>query len=77
VTPAWWTDADEAELDVLVNAFVGAACAHKACVRCRELNTWCPPMISAFEAVLEWRRSRQLRSRAEWLRARENQRAAA
>lgn len=66
---AWWTAADAAELDVLVFRLVEAAWAHRKCIRCRELGTWCPPMREAAEAVFNWRRARRLLSRAEYLRA--------
>jgi hypothetical protein len=72
--PIWWSEADQAELDVLIDALVGAAWAHKRCARCRELNSWCEPMREAFEALIEWRRSRGLRSRAEFLRDLDNSR---
>jgi hypothetical protein len=73
--PAWWTAADQAELDVVIWELVGAGFAHRDCARCQELNTWCPPMAEAAEAVLTWRRGRNLLSRAEHLRAREGARA--
>jgi hypothetical protein len=63
-----WTAADQAELDVLVDALVRAGFAHKGCAACHRLNTWCPPMREAAEAVLDWRRARALLSRAEYLR---------
>jgi hypothetical protein len=66
--PAWWTAADAAELDVLVFELVEAAWPHRECARCRELGTWCPPMVEAAETVLTWRRGRNLLSRAEFLR---------
>lgn len=67
--PAWWTEADQAELDVLVNALVRAAFTHRECARCRALNTWCGPMAAAADAFLDWLRGRRLLSRAEWLRS--------
>jgi hypothetical protein len=69
VTPAWWTAADDAELDVIVWALVGAGLAHRECAACRRLGRYCPPMAEAVEAVLDWRRARNLLSRAEHLRA--------
>lgn len=68
VTTPWWTAADQAELDVLVNALVRAGFAHRDCQRCRAVNTWCPPMAGAADAFLDWLRARELLSRAEWLR---------
>jgi hypothetical protein len=74
--PAWWTDVDQAELDVLVYALVRAGFAHRDCDRCRALNTWCPPMAEAAEAVFDWLRFRRLLSRAQFLRVLEERRAA-
>lgn len=74
--PAWWTDADAAELDAIIHALVRAGWAHQECARCRELGTWCPPMREAAEAALDWRRARALLSRAEFLRALNDRRAA-
>ena len=69
MTPAWWTAADDAELDVIVWDLVRAGFAHRDCLRCRELGAYCEPMRAAVEAVLDWRRARNLLSRAEHLRA--------
>lgn len=44
-----------------------------ACVRCNP----CPSIRRAIEAVVEWREARDLRSRAESLRAEQNRREAA
>ena len=65
----WWTAADEAELDAIIHALVKVAWAHRDCACCRELGTWCEPMREAAEQALDWRRSRALLSRAEFLRA--------
>ena len=72
----WWTAADEAELDTIIHALVKAAWAHRDCTRCRALNTWCDPMREAAEEALDWRRARALLSRAEFLRALNERRAA-
>jgi len=63
-----WTEADQAELDYLIFRLVEAGWAHRSCARCRALGTWCPPMRTAGEGVLEWRRGRALKSRADALR---------
>lgn len=66
----WWSEADEAEFNVLIHAFVDAGLAHhKNC--CGTTGPWCPPLREAFDAVVDWRTSRVLRSKAAWLRARE------
>jgi hypothetical protein len=68
----WWTAADQAELDVLIHAFVDAVWAHRArCSTCASGGLWCVPLREALEAVLDWRWSRLLRSKAAWLRERE------
>lgn len=67
--PVWWTDADQAELDAIVHELVRAGWAHRTCPDCLQLGTWCPAMRKAAEAAFEWRRARELLSRAELLRA--------
>jgi hypothetical protein len=68
----WWTAADEAELDLLVHEFVKTAFRHReACAICRAGGPWCRPLSEAFEVVLDWRAGRVLRSKADWLRARQ------
>jgi hypothetical protein len=70
--PPWWTEADQAELDVLVNELVRAGFAHRAgCSICSARAGWCEAMRDALEGLVEWRRGRELRSKAAWLRARE------
>jgi hypothetical protein len=72
----YWTEADDAELDVLLDEFTGIYYRHRErCVHCGS-GPWCEPMRDAFDVVLEWRRGRMLRSKADWLRAREQVRAA-
>jgi hypothetical protein len=69
VTSPAWTHADQAELDVLVHAFVDGFYEHRArCTFCAAGGPWCDSARDAFEAVVSWRRFRELRSRAEWLR---------
>jgi hypothetical protein len=69
---AWWTVADEAELDLLARELVRVAFIHREkCSTCRAGGPWCPAMVDALEAVLEWREGRVLRSKAAWLRARQ------
>lgn len=71
--PQWWTPADQAELDVLLWDFTAGAFAHREqCSHCREGGPWCTPLVDAFEAVLEWREGRTLRTRATALRARQD-----
>jgi hypothetical protein len=69
----WWTAADDAELDLLVHEFVKAAFRHReACATCRAGGPWCQPLREAFEAALDWRDGRSFRSKAAWLRLRED-----
>ena len=68
----WWTEADEAELAVLLDEFVKHARAHReACRVCRTGGPWCASLVEAFDVLLDWKRGRELRSKAAWLRARE------
>jgi hypothetical protein len=69
----WWTDADTAELGALSFEFTRAVSIHREqCDTCRAGGPWCPVIRAAFDAVLEWRDSRRHRSRAAWLRARQD-----
>jgi hypothetical protein len=79
---AFWTAADQAELDVLVHALVAGyfehrgkcrACRPDACADVHDAATCprcnpCPHVGAAITAVVEWREARVLRSRAEALR---------
>lgn len=73
----YWTEADQAELDVLTWVLVQAMERHdRLCVLwARELEEfgvgWCPHLTRAVELVLEWRAGRILKSKAQWLRRRE------
>lgn len=65
----WWTDADQAELEVLIDAFVRGVLDHRArCPHCTTHEPWCENLRDAFDVVLEWRNTRARRSRAFWLR---------
>lgn len=64
-----WTEADDAELDVLVDALIGAALVHsRLCKMCMG-HSPCKAMREAEAAVLEWQWARRLLSKAEFLRA--------
>ena len=68
----WWTEADEAELDLLVTEFVRAVFAHRrGCSVCAAGGPWCDVLRDAFEGLLEWRAGRILRSKGAWLRIRQ------
>jgi hypothetical protein len=70
--PPWWTEADQAEFDLLVREFVGSAFVHRElCSTCRGRGPWCAPLADAFAAVEEWREDREFRSKAQWLRTRQ------
>jgi hypothetical protein len=70
----WWTEADRAELAVLVAELVALVPEHRsvcvACKREREDGWPCPALTLALESVFAWRWRRDLLSRAEWLRGR-------
>jgi hypothetical protein len=74
---AFWTDADEAELDVLVHTLVVDFFEHRErCSACRpnrsEASLPCPHLQKAIREVFEWRESRLLLSRAQALRSARN-----
>lgn len=69
VAAQWWTPADEAELDVLVSAFVDGFYDHRdRCRVCAGGGPWCEHATEGWHALAAWRRTRGLLSRAEWLR---------
>ena len=71
----YWTEADQAELDLLTHELVRTAFVHgERCSTCRARGRSCPAMLDAIEAVLEWREGRVLRSKAAWLRTRQQAR---
>jgi hypothetical protein len=74
---AFWSEADQAELDVLILTFVEGAWDHRA--RCSVCSTgpWCGGMRKALELLLDWQRFRELKTRAEALRERQDAKAAA
>jgi hypothetical protein len=62
-------EAPVAELDLITREFVLAVLAHEAgCSTCSQRGPWCSPLREAFDAVLEWRAGRILRSKAAYLR---------
>ena len=68
----WWTEADQAELDVLLNAFIDGVYLHREkCAVCRNGGPWCDALRRGFEDVLDFRRSRAMLSKALYLRARQ------
>ena len=71
----YWTPADAAELDVLLHAFVQVHARHlPTCAVCSGYGPWCQPLRDSFDAILEWREGRELRSKATYLRLREFER---
>ena len=64
-----WTEADQAELDVLVWALVVGYFDHRdRCARCAAGYPPCPHVAKAIAEVVEWRDARALLSNAEALR---------
>lgn len=69
----WWTAADAAELDVLVRELVDEVFEHRpTCATCTAGYPPCPQVRAAVDAVVEWLDTRVGRSRAAWLRGRQN-----
>jgi hypothetical protein len=72
VNTSWWSEADAAELDVLLEAFVESALIHRArCSVCKR-GPWCEQLRECFDGILAWRRRRQLITIAAALRARQD-----
>lgn len=68
-----WTAADAAEQDVLIDELVICYFEHlETCDKCQARRVRrgepCPRLQTAIEIVLDWRRRRELLSRAEELR---------
>ena len=65
-----WTRADQAELDVLVWAFIDAHHHHRelGCRACYRLNHMCLPLAEAWDAIEAWITWRRLLSKAQYLR---------
>ena len=75
--PVWWTEADQAELDLLTLELVRCSFAHReGCRTCQGPERPCAAMRDALAGVEEWRQGRILRSKAAYLRALEDERAA-
>lgn len=69
--PPWWTEADQAESEVLVRELVDGIWEHRPkCASCARSRTDgpCPHIRKAIEIVVEWHERRHLVSRAIWLR---------
>jgi hypothetical protein len=64
---AWWSDADQAELDLVVHELVDSVFAHD-CATCTIGLRPCPQVQRAIAIALEWREARVLLSRARWER---------
>ena len=65
----WWTAADQAEVDALIDAFLAAVFDHRerGCA-CATGLIYCQGLRGAFEVVMEFRATRIRRSKAEWMR---------
>jgi hypothetical protein len=70
----WWTSADRAELDVRTHELVDSVAAHRGsgCEACASGYPPCPFIGAAIAEVVAWRDDRMLRSRAVWLRMRQD-----
>lgn len=67
--PWWWTEADEAELDLLLWTLVDAYFEHKEhCEVCFLGKERCEQVVEAVREAADWTHFRQLRSKAEALR---------
>jgi hypothetical protein len=75
VTAPWWTEADAGELDLLIYEFVRRIADHRErcadCLAGDECEQYLNATRVGVEAVTDWQQARELRSKAEWLRRRE------
>ena len=74
--PPYWSEADAAELNVIVFALTRGVFRHRErCAACAAAGSelFCKQVDRAIEEALDWRRFRWLLSRAEWLRALQNE----
>jgi hypothetical protein len=69
---AWWTAADQAELDLLVCELVDAAYRHRQTCSEHEPRVGCRHETDAIQQVIGWRDHRILASKAAYLRHLEN-----
>lgn len=69
----WWTEADDAELDLAVYDFLSTVETHKNCEACAAAKSvgrrFCAPILAAIEALCVWKQRRSLLSRAEFYRS--------
>jgi hypothetical protein len=75
MTAPWWSAADAAELDTLSYELVRCVFDHRegctACTAGDECDRLREGLRDALEAIIDWKQARALRSKAEWLRERE------
>jgi hypothetical protein len=70
VSAPWWTQADQAELEVLIDALLDAVSLHREkCKACGPDGPWCEALRDCLKIVVNWRNGRYLLSHAEWRRA--------
>jgi hypothetical protein len=67
--PVWWSDADQAELEMLVGEVADAVFAHRGgCRACVAAGGSCEKVTDAIRELVDWREARVRTSRAAWLR---------
>ena len=68
--PAWWTDADQAELDLIAHdLFELTYVHHMNCDGChRNAGGYCQDLRDVWAAVDEWKQRRSLYSKATYFR---------
>jgi len=73
VSAPWWTDADAAELRVLIEELIDGVYQHRErCSICCEGAAWCEPLREALEEVVRWRGRRLSASYAAAMRAKQD-----
>lgn len=73
VAPVWWTDADQAELDLIaLDLFELTYQHHMNCDGChRDVGGYCQALRDIWDVVDEWKRRRALMSKATYYRLEE------
>lgn len=66
----WWTEADEAEIDLVAYELVDAMKTHEEnCPECQAAGYGCTVIRDLLELAVRWRDKRLLETKAETIRA--------
>jgi len=68
-TQRWWTEADEAEIDLVAYELVDAMKTHEEnCLECQVQGYGCAVIRDLLELTIRWRDKRLLETKAETIR---------